>query len=1469
MRLKIPLFLKNFGLKQSSELQQPRLHAIKKLDLPLETVYHFLEDNTAVLGPSQADPVFAKLKGKVFIEQKVELDSLVGNPRRTSVLPQTLENDFRRNHRFFKPLRKDAAVKLNIANVAIFNYSMLNPLYKYTSSYKANYYRWLNITDTFWEGVAESCKRFPDWNQFIELHVPEYMPTMSQFKQLTRNTTQDLLENFRSFAALNVFDLYRFFGSERETSYLSKIPKASYDKINFLIRVQGNFFVMNLGKLEEWRQQPDNEVEEEKPSLEAFGEGADVGTYIDEFGMEAFFTPDSMQRKLISLFTTLTEFAHGNDTLIETEVDMSTIELEQPEDNDDITTPAGEIDPEEVDDVKANQKEEILSDTTEEDSGQAKPPSRIVRTFDLDLMEVTYQPPPESDLDETTLIIEKDNAGLVDETKALKIAESKVAKRVVEKFSVGDQYADTVAGKAHELFNAGIISDRTFEQTVDDAMRYHTMPDPFGSGLTIKEAMEIHPEDLEVPKTSYKDTSTIIDKSMLSSKHQAMMRKFNKVLLPKFILQSIIGIQAGGVSVIDVKVREDEDINNHTLSFNVTVKPIRGRASQLHFRIPVIDKDGRFKANGVISRQRQQRTDIPYRKVSPLKVALTSYINKTFVMRSERADNDYDLWLSRQITSRATDATNDTVTNPKFSELDQSAYHLPRVYTSLGKTFAGFDNGKNHFYFDYSKRKDYFQTKFSLSVEDYEKPGYVMTGVREGEPILVDDAGTFYLLESATRELEPMGTIVELLGLNLSKAPIEAINISVSNKELPVGLVLAYHKGLGALIDSLGVEYIAHQRGTKIVVSPDEFTLAFADQILVFPRSNYKAQLVLGGLKRYHQSLRTFTRHDFDSKDVYYRILESVGLSARYLRIVDSLFATWVDPITLKILQELKLPETFEDLVYKAIEDLQTDWSPGEVDGAYMRYRGYERMAGTIHSSLSAAVRRFNSREGSSDQQIVLDQHEVWRRITQDPTVAQVEDSNPIANIREQEAMTYRGDGGRGTVSMVARTRIYGEADVGVLSESTVDSGAVGVIAYLSPDANIDSMFGTTRKFNKETDGPGTMLSTSSLLAVASTNDDAKRVNFISIQQQQGMYADGYRVNPLRTGYEQIVAQRNSSIFATSADQDGEVVEVGKHGITVKYADGTYESAPLGVNHGTAAGVNYPHDLVTSLKKGDKVKLGDTISYNRKYFSEDRYTPNQVCWMSGTLPLVMFSDNLDTLEDGSTISAALAKDLNTQTTEIKNITVRFDQTVRDLVKVGDHLDLDSTLCYIEDPETAENTLFDEASIETLKLLGRAAPSAKMVGTVSKVDVLYHGDMEDMSDNLREIAEKADKIREEVAKELGRPVFTGEVDSSFRIKGQVMEPDTLVIRIYIDHDIPFGVGDKAVMGNQMKTVVSRVMTGRNELEDGTPIDLIFGNTSVEERMVMSPKISAPTILLLSILSKRVAGVYRGKVNGKAK
>lgn len=625
MRLRIVQFLKDFGLRQVAELQTPRLHAIKKFDFPQETVYHFADDNTAVMGPSQIDPIIAKLKGKVFIEHITELTQMDGNPKRTTVLPVTLMNEFRKQNRFFKPLRKDESVRLNAQNVALFNYNMLNPLYRYIASYKATFLRWSNNTATMWDGIADAVKRYPDWNHFIELHVPTTMPTMAQFKQLETQQNQHLLEIFNNGNLLNLFDIYRFLGLDRKVSYISKVPKEYYHRINFFVRVAGSFFVINLGKLDEWRDQTKEEKEadalakeQDKAALESFDKETlyklGFESYTDEFGLEAFFKPEILQRRFVSLMTTLVEYANGNDQLLESEANVQANNLlsavkaiEAPEESEPKVVEDSEDNAEELD----AEEEPTEADTSVADQDVteiAEPLSKVYKTFDLDVLTVTYTPPPEADLDVTTLKIETDEMSEA-ATKTLKVEERKPANAKGDDFTTGEELLDGVAKRAYKLAKTGMISERTFEQSIDAAMNYETMPDPFGSGLTVKEAMAYKEEDFTVPVSEFPDKTTIMDKAMLKSVHKPMMRKYVQTLLPKDILNGIMFIQRQGVAVTDIKIRENEDAMNHSQTFTVTVKPVRGVTSNLEFTIPVINKDGRFKANGVDYRMRQQRAD--------------------------------------------------------------------------------------------------------------------------------------------------------------------------------------------------------------------------------------------------------------------------------------------------------------------------------------------------------------------------------------------------------------------------------------------------------------------------------------------------------------------------------------------------------------------------------------------------------------------------------------------------------------------------------------------------------------------------------------------------------------------------------------------------------------------------------------------------------------------------------------------
>jgi hypothetical protein len=1436
--------------------------------------------------------MFNKATGKVYIEHVLNLVSTEGNPRKSALTGNKLQAEFRQHHAFFKPLTKDEALSINPLNIMVYNYNLLDPQWIYQANFKASFMRWSNNQRTFWQNVAASHRRF-GWEQFVEIHLPEQMPDLASFKRMTDNQNQTMLEHFTTPQQFSIWDLYRWLGPMREQSMMSVVQPDMYNKIWFLIRARDRFVVLNMGALDEWRDgSKDAEVsveqfiqsfgkevfnigyedirENEQPAfnhihtvMQEYGLTNQVSQehFVNALGLEAFFPPAVMQRRVLSLLTAMTEYSHQAETL-STVIDHSKL-VDVEEDNGDSKHESEEDDSE-------NHGSELGSQDDEVDSPPAEDtfdiPAFSIPSLDFSEDGATYNP-PDAELFTTKLQIESDSE-LVHRPRELKVETQRVD-AIPPEVAEAEPVVAGVAQPAYDLYKLGIIAPRTFEQALQDAQSFKTIKDPFGSGQSLEEAMEYKQEDYALPaETQLADSDTILDKSMLGSKLKAMTRKYQTGLRNKDLIQAVMSVQKQGTAVTNYEVEEVRNAMNHYEIHKVTLKPIRGKPGTVYFRIPVVDRDGRFVSNGVTYRMRMQRADLPIRKVKPDTVAMTSYYNKTFVTRSHLAAHNYDAWITRQVRERALDPADDRVTGVLYAELDQSMYALPRVYTQLGSAFRGFTSGPMFLYFKFDDHIEYFQSKYKIDATQHESKQYTMVGVHNGKtPIMIDKTGQFYVKDKDN--LEPLGSIIEVLGLDQAKAPLEGAFMNVGSKELPMAFVFGYKYGLTATLKRLNAKYTRHRRGERIPLTSDNYVLAFQDEVLVFDRGDYRTQLVLGGMRKYAKLMPNFSIYDFDKPDVYQRLLLETGMTARFTKEIDALFAAWMDPITEGLLKQMGEPTTFDALLYRAVDMLLIDWSPSEVDGAYMRYRGYERMAGTVYNELNKAVKRFNGSTGSAAVQVQMDPAVVWKKIAQDPTVMVVEDSNPLANIREQESMTYRGDGGRSTTSMVARTRVYGQADVGVVSESTVDSGDVGVIAYLTPDANFNSMRGTTRPFDPTQDGPARQLSTCALLGVATTNDDTKRINFISIQQQQGIYADGYEPTPLRTGYEQIVAQRTSSIFASAAEDDGKVIAVNEYGITVEYANGETTSYQMGKIHGSAAGTHYPHSIISDLKAGDTFKRGQTLAYNEKYFTPDRMSPGQVIWKAGINTVVAFSDNLDTLEDGSVISESCAIKMNTQTSKIKSIAVKFEQNIENMVKVGDHVDLDSILCTIKDPDSGGGSVFDEVSRETLAKLSNYSPRAKVVGVVSKVEVFYHGDRDEMSDSLRKIAYESDKIREAESTARGQQFFSGEVDHEYRIRGNGLEPQSLVINVYIDHDIPCGVGDKGVVANQMKTVFSRVMRGVNQTKSGLDIDLIFGNTSVEERMVLSPKLIGTTTILLAELSKHLVGVYRGTANAKSK
>lgn len=1027
------------------------------------------------------------------------------------------------------------------------------------------------------------------------------------------------------------------------------------------------------------------------------------------------------------------------------------------------------------------------------------------------------------------------------------------AEKVVD---AGNTPAAAAAIAIDQLADAGNLTAAEYKRLLALSNKYSTIPNPFGEG-TLEDLATLKPEDYIVKPLKLPKVVGVFDDSMCGSTLEALDRDYCQNNLQKDIAACVVGLQAGGVLITNYTAERVIDAMSDYYEYTVQFTPVRGKVSTIRFRLPVIGPDGTFISNGVRRRMRRQRTDKPIRKTGPSKVALTSYRSKLFVTRSEAKVANYNNWISNEVVKRGLNDEDVSVTEIRLSNVFNQLNKVPRIYSALSNRCISFKHDDYEFYFDYASRaKVYGDTAVAAA----EQKQMVVIGKR-GESLLVADFNNVIYSVNG-EELVELGTMENILNIGTSNVPVEYAALGVYSKTIPIGIILGYRFGLDNLLRVLKVRSRRVPAGGRLMLTDDEYAIRFSDESLVLSRYDRIAQLVIAGFSStgYDKIVQKYSSQSFNRPDVYYNVLNLAGVGGRYVKEIDKLFELFIDPITAGELVKMGEPTTFDGLLLRSCELLLTDWAPAENDITYQRLRGYERMAGMVYSELARAISAQGGRDGAA---VEISPHQIWNNVVGDPSVKPIEESNPIHCLKEQEVITFGGSGGRSDRSMVKKSRMMDRGDIGVVSEATVDSGQVGIISYTSANPNIVDQRGNVTPINWDTDGPANVLSTSAMISPAAMHDEPRRVNFINIQQSAGIAAVGYHPMPLRTGYEKMVPHRTSDMFAHAAKEDGIVINKTDTSITIEYESIGRVSVDLGRRFGIAAGLSLPHFITTDFKTGDKIKAGDVVAWNTNFFARDRYDPKQVLFKNSTLVTCAIAESNDTLLDSDSISEEVAELMRAPITKVRVRTVNFDQAVRNLVSVGDQVGLDSILCSIEDPVTAANQLFDDESAGLLRQYSGMSLKSKVEGVVEKIEVFYHGDKEDMSETLRDLADTNDRVLMRTAKAKGVRLITGAVDGSMRVEGVPVAVGTLVLKFYITSLEAAGVGDKFVFGNQLKSVCARVMSGVNTTANGTPIGAVFGYESIADRIVASPELMGTTNTLLKVLSKAVARTYRGK------
>jgi hypothetical protein len=1018
---------------------------------------------------------------------------------------------------------------------------------------------------------------------------------------------------------------------------------------------------------------------------------------------------------------------------------------------------------------------------------------------------------------------------------------------------------------------SGSITAAQYRNYERVAHAYKTMDAPEGE-MTLEEFINIPPDALLIKESkAIPDIPTVPDKSMLKSSLLDFDKRYTKEIMQRDVASMVMCFAQAGYGVTEYDVEKVDSLMGAYNMYTVRVLPTDGTASTVRFKLPIIEPDGSYMANGVKYTLRKQRGDIPIRKTAPDTVSLTSYYGKAFVRRSEKKVNNYGQWLTNNLMAKMLDDADQSITNGHPGNMSDNSAKLPRLYSIIASAFNSFtlttsalSGAQGHITFEMSFDHTKRETLFGKDVlATFEKDGTIVAGVSvtKSHYFLITKSGACMLVgPTLTGEQEVRQFAFEqLVGLDRMKAPVDIAMMKVAGSNMPLGVILAYEMGLEPMLALLKSKIRRVPAGTRANMALNEAAVVFNDETIVFDRNDQLTGLFLGGFNEYDRHIRRYNVHLFNSKEVYLNVLEADGLGVRYIREMNLFYQMFIDPITRDILVEMKMPTDMRALLVVAGTMLMTDDHPDELDGAYMRLRGYERMAGAVYSEMVKSIRQHNGSAGKSRSALNMDPFAVFTAIQTDPSKAQVNEINPIQNLKEQEAVTYNGVGGRNSRTMTKQTRTYHKNDLGLISSDTVDSSDVAINTYTSADPQFTSLRGLTRRYEKDM-GYTAVLSTAALLAPGSDQDDAKRVNFVGIQHSHSVACAGYHQMPVRTGYEQVVAHRTGDMFAATATQDGKVISVAPTGIIVEYADGTKQGYEVGRRFGNAAGLTIPHEIVSNVKVGQTFKQGHILIYNTGFFEPDMLNPDNVVWKAGLLVKTVLMEVPETLEDSSAISARITDKLVTKVAKFTDVVVTFDQAISKLVKVGQAVSSEDILCIIEDAVTSQANLFDDESLNTLKLLSNYAPQAKVKGVVERIEVYYHGEKEDMSDSLRAIANASDKVLADRFKSTGRRVLTGSVDEAFRVEGEPLQFEHLCVRIYITSEVEMGEGDKGVFANQMKTVVGKKMVGEYKTEKGEIIDAVFGAQSIDNRIVLSPYIIGMHNVLLDLIGQEALAAY---------
>lgn len=1082
--------------------------------------------------------------------------------------------------------------------------------------------------------------------------------------------------------------------------------------------------------------------------------------------------------------------------------------------------------------------------------------------------------------DEPKLIVAKSITGadqVIDPTKIEKPTEEKINQSVedivnyTKNAEEAEKEMDNSVDLKELILQAKNDQDDTFKISATRKARMDDLNDKFLkekiANSTIAELVAI--EDTPLQATNLSNKVETIDDEWANLKKPNFEADYNIDSDIMKCLHSLSQNKDVPMSVIDVSVEDRSTSEDSILTYTVHLEDSLGKRHTLRFDMPKIINKRFLRLRGNDKIIPGQLINLPIIKTDEDTVQVVSNYNKIFITRYGQVGkiNQSTNALIRALTKlkennyklEVKDETADDAYLPSKIDLGNNAkisakYELPAEYVELSKIFNKVTTKDGRVY--YFNRDELINKLEEKKVKVENEPGFLVVGIsKDNNPITVPETGVSSALINQL-------SIAKYAGIFMKPgARMTYSQASILNSKIPLIVVMAYTAGLTGALNAAGVEYnLSEKRPTET-----KNYFRFNDGFLSFSDTYAPdAALLVNGLSVINTQEYSLT--DIDTKAMWLDVLDDFGGRNRADGL-DSFANLMMDPITVEVCKTYKLPTDYIEVLAYASSLLTTNKFNRHTDITGNRFRTNERLVHFLYKSLATSYGMYlrEIKNNRKDAKMTMKQSAVIDMALSDVTTSDLSKLSPLLELESANTVTFKGLSGMNSDrSYSLDKRTYDKTMINKLSMSTGFSATVGINRQSTINMGIESTKGYIKsggELDRMSDA-NTLSITEALTPFGTTRDDPFRTAMTFIQtSKHGMRTTEQDPLLVSNGADQALPYLTSDTFAHKAKWNAVVEEITNDYMIIANKSNPKEKEFIDLrekvekNSDGGFFITIKLDTFKNYKKGDSIKAGDIVAYDKSSYS-DTVGVGNLAYNIGTLTKIAIMHTDKGFEDSAIISQSLSEKMASEI--VLQVDVLMDAKDIDIqcVEVGKQLHegevIMSYRAALEDQDATDiiNKMVQKNagsdSKELMDEIGKIKVKSKVTGKLQDIKVYSTIPTSEMSKSLASFVNKYNGPVDKMKSKLGKLGIDG---SQYGTSG-VLPPvgklkhceGKVLVEFYIKYYDKMSVGDKLVYFSALKGVVKEIFPeGKEPYSEYRPDEKVHSFLpvgSINARMVTS-------------------------------